>query len=175
MIHQVELSSVGLRRGPGAEDAIDLHGAQTARDYARPARLARGIGVRSQNPLRLRVIGGVENHLERLCGDAIGLAGVDAEGAEVCGDARLHAGERLTSSFIRFRGEKLRETLKQLVNGFTERARLQAAFMALIKAARAGQRLVRWRGECGMLRVDSSAASGEAVSASERTHRVAQA
>ena len=82
-----------LRRGAGAEDAIDLHGAQTARNNARPAHLARGISVRSENPLRLRIIGGAENDIERLRGDAIGLAGVDARGANVCGDARLQTGE----------------------------------------------------------------------------------
>ena len=142
----------GLRRGPCAKDTINLHGAQTARNHSRPARLARSIRVRSENPLRLRVSGGAENHLERLCGNAIGLAGVDAEDAEVCGDARLHADERLTSDFTCFRGEKLCEMLKQLVYGFTQRSRQQAALMALIKAARADGRLIGcgWDfGRCG--------------------------
>ncbi len=150
----------GLRRGTGAEDAIDLHRAQTTRNYTRPSRFACGIGVRSENPLRLRIIGGEENHLERLSGEC------DRLGRRRC---QRHAGLRRCvaacgrATFERLRSFPWREVAR---NAETFRARLcraRATADRLHGARKAGPRRpaapqppMRIR----HLRADSSAASG---------------
>ena len=112
----------GLRRRPGAEDAIDLYCAQFAGNDSGPSRFTCGIAVRSENPLRLRIIGGAKNDFERLFGDAVGMGCINAVGAKFRGDARQQAGERRPSNCTDLGYKKMREMLKQFVNGFSERA-----------------------------------------------------
>ena len=61
---------------------------------------------------------------------------------ELRGNARLQCRESCERVISRLSGEKLRQLLKQRVNGFAERARKQAAFVAFVKAACADERLV---------------------------------
>ena len=134
--------AAGLRLAPGAENAIDLYRAQAAVDDAGPAGFVGRIGVRREDPLRARIAGGLEYSLQRLRGDAAGMAGLDAGGADGCGNAGLHLGESRAGRFIRLRGKKLCVLLQERVHRFAERAREQPAFVALVEAARAEERLV---------------------------------
>ena len=77
-----------------------------------------------------------------LRGHLNGFCGVDACGANGCGNARLLLGEGCKRGLARFSGKSLRQLLEERMNGFTERAREQTSFVALVEAAAADQRLI---------------------------------
>src|ERR1035441_5112267 len=113
---------VGLWRGSGAEDSINLHRAQAARPDSGPADFAGSVRVWRKNPLGKRIAGCLEHDFERLRGDAFGCGWLDACGANGCGNAGLLLPECHESSFASLRNEKLRELLKKRVDGVAERA-----------------------------------------------------
>jgi hypothetical protein len=83
------LISGGLRLRASAEDAVYLHGAQTAGDDPGPANFARAFGVGRKDPLSDGLIGGIEGEAERFCGDGGGFGLIYTCGADLCGNLGL--------------------------------------------------------------------------------------
>ena len=116
--------------GSGAEDAIHLNRAQSTFDNASPANFISCVGMRRKNPWRERVAASLTYNFDCLRGHLNGFCGVDACGANGCGNARLLLGEGCKRGLARFSGKSLRQLLEERMNGSTERAGEQARLHA---------------------------------------------
>ncbi len=87
----------------GAEEAVDLDGAERAGDDAGPAGFAGFFGVGRENPVAGGVVGGGEGEAGVLRRRGRRLGGVDAGGADLRGDAGLElleGGAGLSQSLV---------------------------------------------------------------------------
>jgi len=122
--------SAGLKAG--AENAVDSDLMKIAANEACPARLACGVGVRAEDPLACRMIGGLDGDFKSCGSGGSGLSIGEAVGAELGYGARAGVFEGATCGVPIEHGAEACELFEKGMDCIAEGAGKQAAFVACV-------------------------------------------
>ena len=127
------VSPLGSNCRPGAKDAINPHFMQGAADDARPADLARRIGMRGKDPLACRFSRRADGDIHGLCSHAIRLTFIQAYRPEARNHHRASRSQCFACFWPFMHSPQICKVLEKQMHRAPQCARDGTAFVALVE------------------------------------------